>query len=86
MGDGTWNARPARGSAGDGVSEQMQSDRDLLRSLARWLRKHDCLAFDSITDTGADEQERAEELISWLAESVDVLNVPPRAARAGGGQ
>lgn len=58
----------------------MASDRDLLRAFARWLRKHDCAAFDWDDD---GEQERAEVLIDWFAESVDVLNVPPAAPTEG---
>lgn len=52
----------------------MTSDREVLAALARWLRKHDCLAFDDETD----DQDRAQVLVGWLADSVDVLNVPPR--------
>lgn len=51
------------------------SDRQLLQALARWLRKHDCGAFGE-----DDDQDRAEQLVSWLADSVDVLNVPPKEA------
>jgi len=51
------------------------TDHQLLRNLATWLRKHDCLAFDPVDD---GEQDRAQVLVEWFAESVDVLNVPPR--------
>lgn len=52
----------------------MTPDKELLSDLARWLRKHDCGAFDDETN----DQDRAMELVDWLAGSVDVLNVPPR--------
>lgn len=51
----------------------MTTDRDLLESLARHLRKHEVGCFDPDTD----DQDRAEVLIDWFATSVDVLNVPP---------
>lgn len=60
------------------------TDRQLMHALAHWLRKHDCMAFDQ--SAGIDEQGRAQALIEWFADAVDVLNVPPRAARAGGGE
>lgn len=53
-----------------------RTDRDLLEGLARHLRKHDVLCFDPDNE---GEQERARELIEWLANNVDVLNVPPRS-------
>lgn len=68
------------------MSDEARSDRDVLHDLARWLRKHDCMAFDVYSDAGEDEQDRATVLITWLADSVDVLNVPPRATQVGGGQ
>lgn len=55
------------------MTEPIRADRDLLRALARHLRKHDVGCFD--WDQPA-EQERAEQLIAWFADSVDVLNVP----------
>jgi hypothetical protein len=51
----------------------MSDDREILRSLARHLRKHEVGCFDD----ESDDQERAELLIEWFAESVDTLNVPP---------
>lgn len=50
-------------------------DRQLLDGLARHLRKHDVGCFDYETD----DQDRAEVLVSWLADNVEALNVPPRA-------
>jgi hypothetical protein len=59
-----------------------RSDRDLLAGLARHLRKHEVGCFDPDDD---NEQSRAETLIEWFADSVDVLNVPDRGdgARCG---
>jgi hypothetical protein len=62
------------------------TDRDILLTLARWMNKHDCLAFAGVLDDEFDEQGRAVELIEWLADSVEVLNVPPRATQVGGGE
>jgi hypothetical protein len=52
-----------------------RSDRDLLRGLARHIRKHEMGCFDP----DELEDERAEHLVSWLAENVDVLNIPDPA-------
>ena len=49
------------------------SDRQLLHGLARHLRKHEVLCFDPDDST---EQERAEQLIAWFADNVELLNVP----------
>jgi hypothetical protein len=62
------------------------TDREILDTLAHWMRKHDCLAFAGVRDDEYDEQDRAQKLIAWFAESVDVLNVPPRATQVGGGE
>ncbi len=60
------------------MSEQDRTDRELMAALARWLRTHDCLAFDDLA--AFDEQVRAETLVQWFADAMDTLNVPPREA------
>jgi hypothetical protein len=45
----------------------MRSDKEILREVARQLRKR-----------GGGEADRAAVLIDWLAEDVDVFRVPPR--------
>ena len=55
--------------------DPMTSDRDLMLSLARHLRKHEVGCFDP---DDYREQERAEVLVSWLADNLDLLPVEMR--------
>lgn len=55
--------------------DRLCSDRDLLLSLARHLRKHDVGCFDPYDGR---EQERAQVLVEWLADAISLVPVPPR--------
>lgn len=44
----------------------IKKDVQLLRDLARWLRKHDCGAFDDETDNQDHTQELLDNIAEWL--------------------
>lgn len=57
-----------------GSGPSLPPDDRLLRALASHLHRHAVGCFDD--GEGGPEQDRAQALIEWFAESVEVLNVP----------
>jgi hypothetical protein len=59
----------------DGNNPQA-TDRELIAQLARHMRKHGVPNVDP--DDPLREETRTVELLEWLADSVEVFNLPPR--------
>lgn len=57
--------------------KNIDKDIELLESLAKWLRKHDCGAFADDNNDQEDAEKLLEDIANWLKAMKDIASYFP---------